>query len=141
MELFSQRKGLKPVKTKIQVDSIDDELRNGLWNALTQYYWENIKSGYWNLSDDRNAWALFLCRRIWLDYFKVPVDTLNYDWRKTLDIIRHYFFECGWNEVYDFIEFVASNYPNKYASATPDFRTYCNHILEREVSAYRFVGD
>ena len=28
MKLFSHRKGLKKVKTEIQVDSIDEELRN-----------------------------------------------------------------------------------------------------------------
>jgi hypothetical protein len=38
MKLFSQRKGLKPVKSVMQVDSMDDDLRNGLWNALVLHY-------------------------------------------------------------------------------------------------------
>jgi hypothetical protein len=44
MKLFSQRKGLKPVKSVMQVDSMDDDLRNGLWNALTVYYWSKVES-------------------------------------------------------------------------------------------------
>lgn len=32
--LFSQRKGLKPVKSVMQIDSMDSDLRNGLWNGL-----------------------------------------------------------------------------------------------------------
>ncbi len=35
MNLFSQRKGLKPVKSIIQIDSMDTDLRNSLWNALS----------------------------------------------------------------------------------------------------------
>ncbi len=30
---FSQRMGLKPMSKEIQIDSIDNELRNGLWNS------------------------------------------------------------------------------------------------------------
>jgi hypothetical protein len=40
MELFSQRMGIKPVKSVFQVDSINNELRNSLWNALIKYYWD-----------------------------------------------------------------------------------------------------
>jgi len=40
MKLFPQRKGIKPGKNVVQVDSMDDELRNGLWNGLTAFYWE-----------------------------------------------------------------------------------------------------
>ena len=32
---FSQRMGLKPIRTQIQIDSMDDDLRNSLWNNLT----------------------------------------------------------------------------------------------------------
>jgi len=39
MRLFSQRHGYKPVKSVIQIESIDEELRTGLWNALDIYYW------------------------------------------------------------------------------------------------------
>ncbi len=94
-----------------------------------------------SLSDDQSKRALILCRRIWLSYFKIPVDTLRDYWPEVYKSIRNYFFGCAWNEAYDFVEFVASNYPDEYDSVTTKFRGYCNRILEREVSAYRFIGD
>jgi hypothetical protein len=145
MGLFSHRKGLRPVKSQIQADSMDQELRNGLWNALAQYYWENVKLGPYqmvpSLSYQENRNVLILCRRLWLNYFKVPIDTLQDYWPEVHKTIRSYFFGCAWNEVYDMVEFVASNYPDEYDRITTNFRTYCNQILEREVSAYRFVAE
>jgi hypothetical protein len=43
MKSFSERKGLKPIKSVIQIDSMDDALRNGLWSALTIYDWDSAK--------------------------------------------------------------------------------------------------
>lgn len=34
---FSQRQGLEPQKI-LQIESIDDALKNSLWNVLTEYY-------------------------------------------------------------------------------------------------------
>ncbi len=39
---FSQRKGLTPIKIKIQKDSIDDDLKNSLWSAITIVYFERV---------------------------------------------------------------------------------------------------
>ena len=38
---FSQREGFEPIKNVIQVDSIDEDLRNSLWNALHIWYWSS----------------------------------------------------------------------------------------------------
>jgi hypothetical protein len=51
--------------------------------------------------------------------------------------LRVWFFKCDWNEVYDFIEFVANVAPDDFESKR--FMQFCNMILEREMSAYRFV--
>lgn len=130
MRLFSQRKGFKPIKKAMQIDSIDSDLRNSLWNALTIYYWEETTYN--------NQLLKLLVRKLWLNYFKLPLDTLQDYWFDTYDKIRKYFFNCPWYEVYDFIEFIANNYPNK--GVNEEFMKSCNSILERESSAYRFVG-
>ena len=39
MKRFSQRKGLKPVAEFIQIDSMNSELRNSLWNTLNVEIW------------------------------------------------------------------------------------------------------
>ncbi len=60
MNLFSQRKGIKPIKSFMQIDSMDEELKNSLWNALSVYYWDRVRhnpgsiySGIY-LSDNRD---------------------------------------------------------------------------------------
>ena len=139
MNLFSQRKGLKPVQSIIQVDSMDTALRNSLWNALSIIYWQQLKDcGFINLAYNQNMDILL--KKIWLNYFKYPIDTLSDRWPSTHNQIKKYFFECQWYEVYDFIEYIA-NESAIYADIAEikEFINFCNVILEREVSAYRFV--
>jgi len=136
MKLFSQRKGIKPVKSVMQIDSMDSDLRNGLWNALTIFYWDQV-IGVW-ISRYRRFDILF--KSLWLNYFKRPLDTLEDNWLNTYKEIRKYFFNCEWSEVYDFIEFIANNYPYEYDEVNPKFMDFCNSVLKRELSAYRFVG-
>lgn len=141
--LFSQRKGLKPVKNIIQVDSMDEDLRNGLWNALSIYYWNKMEGNeYLSSVEDID----FLFKRLWHNFFKKPLDTLDNYWANTYNLIRKYFFGYAWNEVYDFIEFIANNYRIEDNDAPINkefmevFMDLCNTILERELSAYRFVS-
>jgi hypothetical protein len=139
MESFSQRKGLKPIKSVIQIDSMDDDLRNGLWTALTIHCWNRIHPnslGEYYLSYDHDLETLV--ERIWMYYFKKPIDTLGNNWLGIRQGLRDHFYRCSWNEVYDFVEFVANNYPDQYVNSK--FITRCNFILERELSAYRLVG-
>ena len=78
MRLFSQRKGIKPVKSVIQVDSMDTELRNGLWNALTIFYWDQIEAPYLWISNYKKIGILF--EKLWHSYFKKTIDTLSDYW-------------------------------------------------------------
>ena len=88
MKLFSQRKGLKPIGSVIQVDSMDKDLRNRLWNALTIIYWD--KAGPW-LSEDYNKKIRGLCHGLWHLYFGKTIDVLEDSWQLTLAEIRDYF--------------------------------------------------
>ena len=145
MKSFSQRRGIKPIK-KIQIDSMDDDLRTGLWNALTIFYWE--QELYEHDIDNYEVSHVIpspniyiLLRRLWDSYLKRTLDNLN-DWPEAYSVIgrdiKKHFFECQWYEVYDFIEFVANNYPDE--SVNQKFMDYCNNVLERELSAYSFIG-
>jgi hypothetical protein len=142
---FSERYGHKSVREIIQIDSIDEALKNGLWNLLKIYYWDKAKysshefSGGYSLLSDSNKGLRILCNRLWFDYFRKPLDHLSDDWSKVLEQLRSYFFSAEWYEVYDFLEFVASNYPNDYEKTNKNFMSACNATLEKEMSAYRFV--
>ena len=74
--------------------------------------------------------------KYWWNYFKLPSDNQPY-FSDALQRVREYFFSCKWNEVYDFLEFTA-----KHADwIAKGLRETCNILLERENSAYRFVGN
>lgn len=139
---FSQRVGIEPVREVLQVDSVDLALLNGLWNALTIVYWEEVawSSGLYPghyLSARSNSAYRDLCRQLWTDYFKLPLDDLPNDWDVVLRRIREYFVGSAWYSIYDFIEFVSMHFPDTQRNAK--FRAIANRVLERELSAYRFV--
>ena len=158
---FSERRGIKSPKVA-QIDSIDDALRNGLWNALLSFYWNQfpknvrtskiVREDLGHLIESRShtyqiddlAGAIgsdlgCLIESLWIDYFKKPIDTLKEFWRDNLGQIRDYFFDAKWWEVYDFVEFIADADEGN-VSRRENFINCCNLHLERENSAYRFVG-
>jgi len=138
MESFSQRKGLKPVKSVIQVDSMDEDLRNGLWNTLFLFYWDLLNSKKYGYLISYYEEMNILFKRLWHLYFKWPLDTLDDYWPITHKQIKDIFFNFTWDEVYSFIAFVANNHPDDDWNSK--FMDACNEVLERELSAYRFVG-
>ena len=140
---FSERYGYKPVKSSVQIDSIDDPLRNSLWSALKIVYWdrayysEGLYGQVCSLSDTRNKPLNEFCSSLWLHFFKKPLDTLSDDWEEVHSQIRDFFFKGKWYEIYDFIEFVGNRFTKNDLNLA--FVKACNTFLEREVSAYRFV--
>jgi hypothetical protein len=137
MKLFSQRQGLKPIRLDVQIKDIDAGLRIKIWNALHIYYWRELSGN--DLEDSSNSATNTYLKGLWHSYFKEPLDTLPRDWREVYQKLRKYFFNCEWNEVYDFIEFTARAHPS--TSSNENFRRGCNRVLEQELSGYRFVGD
>lgn len=116
---------------------MDDALRNGLWSILQVFLWDN--AGDYDrirLITYIGPAATQFCKWLWIDFFKIPVDTLPNTWPMTRMKIREYFFKAKWFEVYDFIEFSAKNFPSLDKDS---FAAACNDRLEKEASAYRFV--
>jgi len=142
---FSERYGYKSVRDIIQIESIDKPLRNGLWSILKVCCWDNAQyssdpfSGGYHLDDFENKELQNLCTKFWFHYLKEPLDHLSNDWTKVLEQLRRNFFNCEWFEVYDFIEFIANNY-NQH-EFREEFIETCNNLLEKEMSAYRFVNN
>lgn len=141
---FSERYGHKPIREVIQLESVDETLKNTLWSVLKLTVWDNVKrstgiyKGYY-ISDGQNSEIKHLCTMLWFHYFKKPLDTLDDDWDEILEYLRRYFFsEAQWFEVLDFVEFVANNY--KGYKFHERFIDRVNTALETEMSAYRFVG-
>lgn len=120
----------------MQVDSMDDELRNRLWNALYSCYWERVDG---SLNENRNWKTRLVIRGMWHNYFRQPYDTIPKSWQDTYELIKEHFFSLKWNGVYDFIEFVANEYPDPDNERNRRFMHICNAILKRDLSGYRFI--
>ena len=127
----------------MQSENMDEPLRNGIWNVLTNHHWHHLlevakrHNEYTPKLPVYSKGGAFI-HGIWADYFKVPTDTVPSDWGKVHAHLRKYFLGCSWFAVYDFIEFVANTFPDE--EMTTKFLAECNLIMEREMSAYRFVG-
>lgn len=138
MELFSQKYGHKPVKNIIQVDSMDEDLRNSLWNTIHLLYWRVVRPNFVLQSNENDLMRIF-CTYLWRDYFKKPIDIMPGLCSKAIDEIRAHFFSCKWYEVYDFLQFIANRFPQEGINNL--FKESCNEMLKREISGYRFIGD
>src|SRR5208283_1679478 len=136
MSSFSVRKGFTKVRTQIQVESMDERLKNRLWNTLDYYYWSN-EHGEPNIVRKPSPYMITCLTVLWNDYFKEPVDKIYGWWSDTFAVLRSKYIRLQWYEVYDLIEFVANNFPNK--DVNEKFVQACNSVLESELSAYRFV--
>ena len=133
---FSQKKGLTTVRAVIQKDSIDDALRNKLWNVVNISVWDRYQStGIRSSTRSSNIGPLFCI--LWNDFFGQPIDTIPQYFNEAVSFVRKSYFNFQWFEVYDFIEFIAQNSPR---FLDPNrFCTLCNSVLEEEKSAYRFL--
>ena len=138
MKSFSERKGLKRVQEVAQVGSMNDELRNSIWNALDVAFWstDGFVYGYHGSYGEIEEFS----RELWFDYFKKPVDSRpgrGHPARGSLILqeIREYYFNCPWNEVYDLLEYLVRTNARK----APRLQEYLNQILEGELAGYRFI--
>jgi hypothetical protein len=126
---FSERHGYIAASKIIQVDGMNDALRASIWNVFDDHLFssENFTSS----SRGHHAEILDLSRKMWRDYFKRPSDTRPEYGFRILEAIRVYFFKCPWFQVYDFVEFMISQY-RKLVDPL-------NRMLERELSGYRII--
>ena len=101
---FSQRYGYEPVRDVIQLESMDEPLRNGLWSILKIFVWDRVHPLHGMnlclLSDDRNKAIRMLCWLLWLDYFKEALDELSDNWNEVLEGLRAHFFSGSWHTSY-----------------------------------------
>ena len=127
---FSERYGYTPVKDIIQLESMNDGLKNGLWSLLDNIYWSDTNDNY----KYRVLERFFV--KLWFSYFKQPTDEIKHC-SAVIGQLRKYFFKSQWFVVYNFIEFIANEYAD--AKLNNYFIEKCNNLFERENAGYRFV--
>lgn len=119
-------------KAVLQLSEMDDELRNGLWNVVCDIYLNTVPMCASRTTDHTEFFRF--CRRLWDEVLKRPIDTIPILADAAYTEIRDYFHTTTRNSVYDFLEFIPEPRQGRI------FRDRCNKVLERESSAYRFVG-
>ncbi len=134
---FSRRQGIVVAKT-LQLNSMDQDLRNGLWNVFDIFVGRTIDNEQWERQTTKQSPCRRMFGRLWMHLFKWPLDTMPRLANDALRDIRRWYFDnlVPWHRLYDFVEFVAEN-----IESPEEFKEACNNFLEREVSAYRFIGD
>jgi AbiJ N-terminal domain 4 len=129
---FSERIGA--VRRIIQKDSMNEGLRNALWNAAYTRYW-----AYY--SDMVGQHAIYvsegkLLNALWTRHFQLKVDEFPEYLIPALARIKQLYGKSDWASVYDFVEFIATCGIVEAKS----FIAECNRVLKEHNSAYRFVG-
>ncbi|AXX96713.1 hypothetical protein BAR1_01425 [Profundibacter amoris] len=119
----------------LQIDKVDDALKAGLWDALMLHFFNDVGSEIDVLGNGGYTDTFFnISRRLWHLYYKKTIDSLSSNPLETRWEIRRHFLESDFPETYDFIEFMAQQ-------DNDQFIEFCNRILEREKSVFRFVGN
>lgn len=130
--MFSQRIGKTPITKPIQIESMDDDLRNCLWNVLKTSILDNLRKR----SQFRN-----FCKKFWHNFLKLPIDKIPKNLYDAEQIIRDTFFSGEWFRVYDLIGFITKHTYTKLPVYQEKFKTQCNNIFKKEQAGYRFVGN
>lgn len=127
---FSQRMGLKPIRTILQVDDMDIDLRNSLWNYIDR----NLL----HYSNGGTNWVLL--DLLWTEYSKNKRVIVGYGNQATLlDYYYKKFTDDSWFEVYDILQFIFDNNGGSYDKYR--WAEGINSVLEREMSGYRIINN
>ena len=131
MSKFSDRIGLTQPSNEIQFDSMNDDLKNSLWNYILETIGNGIMAWYYPLKE------------YYISYYKIPFDDISSDNSTCRDDLKERFYDSEWFEIYNFVEFTMQN-----ISAIAEHNRIpikkieedVNNILKRELSAYRSIN-
>jgi hypothetical protein len=140
MKPFSERYGYKQPKVDIQTDSMDDDLRVGLWNVMYIILFSDLEDlGAHPISSHRYS---LLFRVLWFSFFKLPLNRLPYSLRQYFEDFEGRFCKLSSYEVYDLLEFVIEwiTENDRDHGQAKALRDLLNFVLESELSGYRVVG-
>lgn len=136
---FSQRHGYSQMRTEIQLESIDDDLRTMLWNLLSLKFWPDLKNQVqFPQSSNEEMYRLF--RNLWIHYFNKPIDEFfawDHEWSHFLK--EHFYNPDEWYVPYNFLE-ATLQCSTLSGEEVKKFTETCNLILEQHISGYRLVN-
>ena len=132
---FSERMGYTPVKVDVQIESMDRDLKVGLWNCLYIFFFKKI-SDVVSFEYD-NPTGIF--SSLWAWHFKFTLDNLPREGWEYNRLVKAHYDSYSWNKVFDLIEdalrFSYDSETNKL------FTEYCNAVLQEELAGYRLINN
>jgi hypothetical protein len=133
---FSQRIGLTPHTKEIQIASMDNDLKNTLWNILREI-------GLETLSDtDEYGFDTTVVPNysslMWHKHFKLQVEYAPKNKRRLIDKLREIYADSQWFERYELIEYIYNSKIKGFDKKL--FTQAINKCLENEFAGYRFVN-
>lgn len=133
---FSERIGKRIVKADIQLDAMDINLRNGLWNIIEVHIIAPLGRETSVCLKDSNFMTFF--KTIWFSFYKEPLDQMDALSPNNINNLRARYFKWDYLDVYDFIDFIIQikNPPFNCDKFVEDL----NYMLKRELSGYRIIN-
>ncbi|MDL5051292.1 hypothetical protein QQ054_35405 [Oscillatoria amoena NRMC-F 0135] len=134
--LFSERYGYTKPREALQIESVDEPLRNRLWNVLAEAIFNKLIR--------LEEFGSFL-QRLWHGYFKKNIDSIPYDkwindynYKESRKEIKEYFYGAQWFQQYDFVEYCVKAVKDKISYT--DIEGLFNSNLESEKAGYRLIN-
>jgi hypothetical protein len=143
MKPFAERIGAATPRKNIQMDGMDNDLKNSLWNVIYLYHQQESTPPWTRVA---SSVAQHVC--------KVPIDSICVSAMSAFSWLRDAFFGGPWYQTYEIIEqiykdeesqagFITSIYGDQFISHDrfDVLRSNLNSVLERELSGYRFIDN
>lgn len=137
---FSQRIGKAPKAKELQIEGMDKELRNRLWNAFYMHILLVLKknSGAYGILSYKDKHFI---AGIFHSFYKTRVDEVPNLYASVLDSFKSKFFSQEWYEIYDFLEYIINTISHNDEYDKEYLVDHLNMIFEEEFSGYRVVNN
>lgn len=140
---FSDRTGITKPKEIIQIEDMDESLRNGLWNCFLEHFVKQIVrrtvTGYEGVQWTDFGRNLYI--KIYKNLLSKPIDEIGINPEYEIKKLRELFLS-KWKcyEVYNFCEFLAK-FGGLNGYEVSQFINECNKILRANLSGWTFIGN
>lgn len=140
---FSERIGKKPIKNILQIESIDMDLKNCLWNHILENFFDKISPQ--DITYGEASPRLQISEHIWKEYFKQPIDKFPQGPLGGRSIghfiiyLRKWFFAAEWFEIYDLLEHLCEI--ESKVRLNLNLPEIFNKALKKEIAGYRIINE
>lgn len=134
--LFSERYGYKKISEDILWERMPDYLRRRIWNVFDEHIFIQIDS-LSHLKKITDVVVDFI-HIFWKKFVKGDMSQVRHENPKILvDYLKEIYGKLEWDDVYDFIEFFANNFKDKYTARL--VLDGINTVLEEERAPYKIT--